>query len=572
MKTILTNDDILNIISLYKNEIPSTHKLAEKFKVGHKKISQILKDHNIEINKKGGQIKDNQTLEIESVKTKKYETDGYEFVAVCKKTNIIINDPNNLSGKLTKHIIENYGDIHIPTNNYQRKKYEMQYGRKWYEEYFNITQKEKKQTRKCSLCEWETNDITNKTGCFEQHIIKTHNITIKEYLYEFPSEYNLHPTIVKKNDLNKTENIVVCQICNEKMKSITNTHLKNKHNMDIEQYKLKFPNSKIISETTSKKLSESTKLLNQTLEPTWTSKGESEIKEFLESLGFEVVKGKNRKLLEGKEIDLLIPELKVCFEYDGLYYHTEKMGKDSKYHLNKTIDCSLMGYKLYHIYEDEWVKNKELVKNKIKHILNKSDGIKIGARQVKIKNVTKEEKNRFLDNFHIQGTDKSDVFYGAFFNDVMVGLMTFNKKRNMTKSQEGEFELSRYSTNSDYIINGLASKLLKTFIKEHSPKQIISFADRRWTVDGDNNLYTKMGFKLTSIVKPTYYYYSSKINKYKRFHKFSMGKNSLKKKYPHLDFTKSESQLTEELGFDKIWNCGLFKYVLDLSITYYQPT
>jgi very-short-patch-repair endonuclease len=566
MKTILSNDDILEIISLYQNQIPSTHKLAEKFKVGHKKISQILKNNNIKINKKGGQVKDFQTLEIESVKTKKYETDEYEFVAVCKKTKITINDPNNLSGKLTKHIIENYGDVNIPINNYQRKKYEIQYGKKWYEEYFDIIKKEKKEIRKCSLCKWETTDINNKTGCFEQHIIKTHNITIKEYLDEFPLEYKFHPTLVKKSELNKSENIVVCQICNEKMKSITNTHLKNKHNMDIEEYKIKFPNSKIVSETTSKKLSESTKILNQTLEPTWTSKGESEIKEFLETLGFDVVKGKNRKILEGKEIDLIIPSLKICFEYDGLYYHTEKMGKDSKYHLNKTIDCFLMGYKLYHIYEDEWVKNKELVKNKIKHILNKNDGIKIGARQVKIKNITKEQKTNFLNDFHIQGNDKSDIFYGAFYGDTMVGIMTFNRKRNMTKTQTGEFELSRYSTNSGFIVNGLASKILKKFIKEHNPKQIISFADRRWTISSENNLYTKLGFKLTSVVKPSYYYYSSKINKYKRFHKFSMGKNNLKKKYPNLDFTKSESQLTEELGFDKIWNCGLFKYVLDLNI------
>ena len=38
VKTILTSEDIINIISLYQTEIPSTHKLAEKFKVGHKKL------------------------------------------------------------------------------------------------------------------------------------------------------------------------------------------------------------------------------------------------------------------------------------------------------------------------------------------------------------------------------------------------------------------------------------------------------------------------------------------------------------------------------------------------------
>jgi hypothetical protein len=51
MKTKLTQEDIVNIINLYNNEISSTHKLAEKFKVGHKKIREILLENDIQINK-----------------------------------------------------------------------------------------------------------------------------------------------------------------------------------------------------------------------------------------------------------------------------------------------------------------------------------------------------------------------------------------------------------------------------------------------------------------------------------------------------------------------------------------
>jgi len=47
--------EIQNIISLYVIDGYSTHKLAELFKVGHKKISQILKENNVEIKKRGGQ-------------------------------------------------------------------------------------------------------------------------------------------------------------------------------------------------------------------------------------------------------------------------------------------------------------------------------------------------------------------------------------------------------------------------------------------------------------------------------------------------------------------------------------
>ena len=120
----LTSLQIENIIELYTNQGYSTHKLAELYKVGHKKISQILKESNVEIKKRGGQIKIGNSNELEKSKVNKYISDNKELVAKCKKTSIIINDPNNLSGKLTKHIIEIYGDVNIPSNTYQRKKYE----------------------------------------------------------------------------------------------------------------------------------------------------------------------------------------------------------------------------------------------------------------------------------------------------------------------------------------------------------------------------------------------------------------------------------------------------------------
>ena len=563
MKTKLTQEDIVNIINLYNNEISSTHKLAEKFKVGHKKIREILLENDIQINKKGAQTQNGNSSQIESSKINRYvDSNDYEYVAKCKKTENIIKDPNNLSGKLTKHIKEHYGDVWIPENNYQRKKYESVNNKKWFEEFFEIIQIEKEKIRKCKLCEWGTVDVKNKTGCFEQHIINTHQINIKDYLKKFPEDKQYHTNYVKSVDLIKFKNHVICKICNEKLKTISNTHLKNKHNMTVMEYKLKFPNEKIVSSSVSEKLSESIKKLNINLTPTWTSKGETEVKEFIESFGFDVIKGKNRKLLEGKEIDLIIEDKKICIEYNGLYYHTESMGKTSNYHLNKTKDCNQNGYKLIHIFEDEWITNKELVKLKIKHILGISDGIKIGGRNLNVQKISSEDKIYFLNKNHIQGSDKSKISYGAYYGDELVGVMTFNSNRNMTKNNNGEYELSRYATKQGYIIRGLASKFIKNFIKEYLPSTIVSFADRRWTLDPNNNLYTNLGFVLSVILKPNYYYYNSKINRYKRFHKFGFGKNNLKKRFPNLDFSKTEKELTSELGYSKIWDCGLFKYIL----------
>jgi len=43
----------------------------------------------------------------------------------------------------------------------------------------------------------------------------------------------------------------------------------------------------------------------------------------------------DRKTLGGKELDIYLPELKLAFEFNGLYWHNE-LYKDKNYHLNKT--------------------------------------------------------------------------------------------------------------------------------------------------------------------------------------------------------------------------------------------
>jgi hypothetical protein len=573
-KTNLTDDDVSKIIEMYNTEVKSTHKLGEYFKVGHKKISQLLKSNGVVINKKGAQEKDGNSKAIEQSKTNRYVIDDKNkiLIAVCKKTHKEFNDPNNLSGTLTTHILETYENAYIPSTNYQRKKYESINGKKWYEEYFDIIERDVKNVRVCKLCGWETEDVLNKTGCFEIHITKNHNMLLYEYLEKFPEDTKYHKNFIKNNERDKqfmnNENFVICKLCNQKMKVISNTHLKNKHNISSGEYKLQYPNEKLSSETSSSIFKKNSIIGNIGSTPSWTSSGEIEIKNFIESLGYEVEKSRNRKLLVGKEIDLIIPSVKIAIEYNGLYYHTEKMGKNSTYHLNKTIECYNLGYKLIHIFEDEWILKKDLVKNKLKHLLKVNDGIKIGARKTRIEKIRSEEKSIFLNVNHIQGNDSSVICYGAYFDDVLVGVMCFNDKRNMTKSKLGEYELTRYAVKQDYMIAGLASKFIKRFIMDYSPETIISFADRRWTPDSTNNLYTNTGFKLVEIIRPGYSYYNSKVDRYRRFHKFGFGKNSLKRKFPNLDFTKTEKELTSELGYDRIWDCGLFKYELTLMINH----
>ena len=56
----------------------------------------------------------------------------------------------------------------------------------------------------------------------------------------------------------------------------------------------------------------------------------------------------DRKILNGKEIDILLPDLNIGFEFNGLYWHSE-LYRDKNYHLAKSKLCENKGIQLIHI-------------------------------------------------------------------------------------------------------------------------------------------------------------------------------------------------------------------------------
>ena len=287
------------------------------------------------------------------------------------------------------------------------------------------------------------------------------------------------------------------------------------------------------------------------------SKAEYEIIEGLKPLEVE---HQNKSILNGKEIDIYIPSKNIGIEYNGLRWHSEEFGKGRNYHLDKLNECINKGVALIQIFEDEWVNHKEICISKIQHVCNISNLPKIFARKCKISEIKdKNEVYFFLEKNHIQGKTGFTLALGAYYNNNLVGVMTF------VKEKQGYWVLNRFATDIRYQSIGIAGKLFKYFIRNFEFKEIKSFADRRWTINYNDNLYTKIGFKFVSFVAPNYTYYDLKNGVDKRFHKFAFRKQKLHKRYG-LPLTMTETEMTQELGYTKIWDCGLIKYVYDNNI------
>jgi hypothetical protein len=135
--------------------------------------------------------------------------------------------------------------------------------------------------------------------------------------------------------------------------------------------------------------------------------------------------------------------------------------------------------------------------------------------------------------------------------------MTFGSlRKNMgRKSIDGHYELLRFCNKLYTSVVGGADKLLKYFIKTYNPKEITSYADRRWS-QGD--LYEKLGFEFIHNSKTNYFY----INKGKREHRFKYRKDILVKE--GFDKNKTEREIMKERGFNRIYDCGNKKYVLKI--------
>ena len=552
--------DIQKIIEDYQGGM-GIYDVCTKYHIGKVRLKSILSENGIELRKKGKQPMNKSSFVVADYHIKKYEEhSGYHYVAADKINGIRYKDHMNNAGLLTTHIENIYG-VKTPTL-YDRRKYYMETGNYWWEQWFDIIEeKDEEYVIKCPYCDWGTNDVDNKSGAFTHHLTSVHNITVKEHLIKHQEDYKYFKKqatqLEKEKHLEDPNNYVVCPICERKMPKITYSHLKNVHNIGMGDFKKMYPYAKIMSKDMLEQAQRDMKLGNLVVSKNrFISSYEREIGEYISSLGVE--HDTNRQILIGREIDILIPSLNIGIEFDGLKWHTEFFGKKNhKYHVEKTEQCNEKGYGLIHVFEDEYVSKKEIVLAKLKHILKKDyDLPRIAGRKIQVREILSNDAKVFLEKYHIQGFYKSSVYLGGFHEGKLIAVMAFKNGNIKNK----DWELVRFATDYNYIYQGVASKMFTYFIKHYEPNVVVSFADRRWTPWSNNNLYTKLGFDLKNVTKPDYRYYNDKVDKYKRVHKMSMCKSILHKKYD-FPMTMTELEMAKELGYDRIWDCGLFKYV-----------
>lgn len=257
----------------------------------------------------------------------------------------------------------------------------------------------------------------------------------------------------------------------------------------------------------------------------------------------------NRSILDGKELDFYIPSRNIAIECNGIFWHSELMGKDKNYHLNKTIECSNQGIQLIHLWDYQFDKNTSLVISVIKSKLGVIT-TKIGARFTTVIELSSVEFRQFMENNHLQGAANANIKYGLVFEGKLVAAMGFGKSR----FAKDEYEMIRFASSIDTAVIGGASKLFSHFLKSNPCiRRIISYSDRDIST---GKLYEKLGFTVKSITPPSYLYFIGRSV----YNRILFQKHKLNNRLPVFDSTDTEWQNMTNNGYNRFWNTGNYKY------------
>ena len=248
-----------------------------------------------------------------------------------------------------------------------------------------------------------------------------------------------------------------------------------------------------------------------------------------------------RKIISPFELDIYIPFHNLAIEINGLFWHSELNGKDSNYHLNKTLQCNEKGIDLIQFWDIEINNKWELISSMILSRLNLSK--KIPARKCFVNEVPRDQERYFLNENHIQGYIPSSFSLGLYHCNELVSLMTFSKPRYNKKY---DLELLRFCSLKGLNIIGGASRLFN-----HHPKgSIISYSNHRIF---NGKMYEKLGFQKIEETSPSYYY----TNDYETLsHRSTFQKHKLHSLLETFDPSITEWDNMQLNGFDRIWDCG----------------
>ncbi len=238
--------------------------------------------------------------------------------------------------------------------------------------------------------------------------------------------------------------------------------------------------------------------------------------------------------------------------------------KEPTFFQNLTNEFTPKNLKLIHIWEDVWQSKQAVVKSRLLSLLGKSETIP--ARLTSVRRIDKPMLDKFLTVNHLQGSVGAKLKYGLFLPKRYFRVIDFNKHKLSENSEEilmavasfsnakkivrdgqefRSYELIRFANLTGFTIVGGLNKLLKNFIDEQNPDDIMTYADSDWS-DGKN--YEKIGFERIEQTPPL---------------EFELDNQTFTRKLSLYDGSPNPSFQANEST--KVYNSGNWKFLMKLK-------
>ena len=164
------------------------------------------------------------------------------------------------------------------------------------------------------------------------------------------------------------------------------------------------------------------------------------------------------------------------------------------------------------VTEDRWIRQESMTKARLLAHLEVFS--QIYARNCEVRKIDKDTAAEFLKQNHSYGDASCRYRYGLYLRrhtghnaeeqrhiGELIAVATFSNARKWIKGEKTirSYEWTRYASLPDLRISGGMGKLLKAFIAEVKPDDLMTYADLEWS---EGKVYEALGFILESIKKP----------------------------------------------------------------------
>ena len=297
----------------------------------------------------------------------------------------------------------------------------------------------------------------------------------------------------------------------------------------------------------------------------FSSKAEREIAGWIEGNGLQIIRNDRKELGPSTEIDIYIPSLKTGIEYNGCFWHSDRVEGDKRATEQKHRRAAAAGIRLITVWDFDWLKRRPIVERHLLHALGINPAPRIGARECAAEEIGGSDANAFYADHHIQGACRGAVLnLGLKRGGELVAAMSFT--RGVTrrgKTGDGEWELARYATSA--IVRGGASKLFKAFIETARPETVWSFSDNQHFGGG---LYGTLGFREDGRLPADYRVIDPKTMKV--WHKSQWQRKNIPNRLREMGsaerFTpdgdpRTERQMQDLTGALRVWDAGKTRWI-----------